>query len=316
MENNDFKKCILCQKNMRFYINGNDMLYKTTDRTFEIYKCCNCGLEMIYPTPNKNEISSFYPKNYYSYNINDEGFFQKIRIRIINIWYGNTIKKDIFYFFALLLNNFLEGLPRELVGNNNFLDIGCGNGNNLKILSKFGWNCYGFEFSDIEKREENIFYAESFCNIKIDDIKFDYIRLWHVLEHIPNPVDVIKKISELMSEKSELAIGIPNTNSIYAKLFGKYWYNRDIPRHLINYNIDNLKILLDGAGLRIESVKHSSLGGFIGSLQHYINYSFHKNTNLINNKFFLILFSPLDFLCNLLKMSDVVSIKVVKNNTK
>jgi hypothetical protein len=36
-------------------------------------------------------------------------------------------------------------------------------------------------------------------------------------------------------------------------MFGKYALERDIPRHLFNYNLDNLSLLFENNGFNIEN---------------------------------------------------------------
>jgi 2-polyprenyl-3-methyl-5-hydroxy-6-metoxy-1,4-benzoquinol methylase len=45
--------------------------------------------------------------------------------------------------------------------------------------------------------------------------KFDTIVMNHVLEHIENPVDLLKRISEWLSETGVLIIGVPNAKSFH-----------------------------------------------------------------------------------------------------
>ncbi len=308
------KKCLICNYDLEYYLDGYDLLYKTTKKVFKIYKCKNCSLEQIMPPPNNNEIISFYPDNYYSYNqINGEkNFFQKLREKIIDISYNNNNSlKNMYYFLALFSKHLLDGIPLKYIGNKKFLDVGCGDGYNLSLLYQYGWDVTGFELG-ISGKDGNIYYGPSLEQIDFDNKKFDFIRVWHVLEHVPNPNPFVSKLATLLSENGHLIIGLPNTNSLYAKLFRQYWYNRDIPRHLINYNPSNLKILLENHGLKIVKIKYSSLGGLLGSIQHFLNQKFNLKINLIDNRFLLILFFPLDFICNIFHIGDCISLDIIR----
>ena len=103
-------------------------------------------------------------------------------------------------------------------------------------------------------------------------------------------------------------IGVPNTNSLYGKFFKTYWYGRDIPRHIYNYNAHNLSILLDSMGFNIINIHYLSTGGILGSLQHFFNFHLKKNYSLIHNLFLVFLLFPIDMLCNFIKQGDSISI--------
>lgn len=306
-------RCFICNGKIAFYMHGYDFLYKTTKEQFSIFKCSKCGCEFIFPLPKPNKIKSFYPKNYYSYNTKKQitkNFFLNLREKILAVHYDKETQKDIYYFLAKMFKSSLHGIPMEPIGKKRFLDIGCGDGYNLDLLKKYGWIVTGFEIGRKGKKGD-IYYADNFLQIKLNK-KFDFIRLWHVLEHIPEPETFLKRVYNLLDRNGILEIGVPNSESLYAKLFGKYWYNRDIPRHLINYNPKNLEFLLRRHGFKIIKVDYISAGGFLGSLQHIINSNFNSNINFITNTLMMILFFPLDLMVNYFRIGDIISLKATK----
>ena len=310
-------KCIVCGNRMTRYLTGKDYLYRSSVNEYNIYKCNKCGLEHILPEPSFKEIISFYPNTYYSYNTSrkkedKKGFFLKIRDRLVERHYENKPKRDIYYFISLFTAGLFEGLPLSKFGKNKFLDIGCGDGYNLRMLKKYGWKTTGFEIGE-KRNNGNIFYDKSFVKVNLGIQKFDYIRIWHVLEHVQEPRSIVRKINKLLSSQGIVSIGVPNTSGLYPKIFGRYWYGRDIPRHLFNFNTDNLTQLLQAENIHILKIKHMATGGLIGSLQHMINDKFGTRLNFIDNPFLLTLFLPIDIICNVFKTADVITILAGKN---
>lgn len=303
--------CPICSAAMKFHLKGRDWLYKTTDAEFDVYKCRGCGLEQILPQPSFGEIKSFYPQTYYSYDTDSEkkGLLTALREKIIEVSYQKDAKKDILYYLSFLVKGLFYGLPLKPMGGNNFLDIGCGDGYNLKVMSRYGWNTYGFEIGE-KGRKDNIYYDTDISQVDFGQAKFDFIRIWHVLEHVRDPLAFMEKVSSLVSDNGIICIGIPNAGSLYAKLFGRYWYNRDIPRHLVNYNPRNAARLCEKFGLKVVRTEHQSSGGLLGSLQHFINARFHTNYNLINRIYLFLLFYPIDILTNWLKKGDCIALLV------
>lgn len=305
----NFVQCFICKSSLYYLCYARDLHYRTTKDKFDIYKCPKCGLEQIFPLPNKGEIKTFYPAHYYSYNRKSapKNFFIKLREKIIQIQRVKNPKKSPYYYLALLLRNYFFGFPHAAAEKKLFLDIGCGDGYDVELMSKYGWECRGFELGE-KKLENSIYYGNSLEEADFSE-KFDFIRIWHILEHVENPDAFLRKIEGLLSEEGKVAIAIPNTKGLYRFLFGKYWYGLDAPRHLFNYNRRNLSILLKKNGLKIVKTHHQLATGLLGSLQHMINNATSLNLNLVGNWFLFTLFAPADILCGLFKISDCIAVE-------
>jgi 2-polyprenyl-3-methyl-5-hydroxy-6-metoxy-1,4-benzoquinol methylase len=306
--------CVVCNSKLVYLLSGYDYLHHSTTKKFNVHKCPTCKLQVIVPTPNSEEIISFYPSDYYSFNILDKkshgkGLFETVKEKIVAKSYGDKVAKDLYYWIALVTKKAFSGLPLRRMGRNNFLDVGCGDGASMDLMSRYGWHCTGFEIG-ADKTEGNIHYSNSIANIDFRDLNFDFIRVWHVLEHVGDPHSFLNKLESILAVNGEIAVGIPNTASIYSALFGKYWYNRDLPRHLINYNVTNLRALLGQHDLEIVKVKHQSAGGLLGSIQHIINDKRKKQWDLINKPYLMLVFYPFDILTNLLRAGDCISLTI------
>lgn len=98
---------------------------------------------------------------------------------------------------------------------NTILDIGCGAGDNAKILKALGKNVVGLTISESEAK-----IAESFCDkVIIDDVenlslltseKFDCILMSHICEHLVNPEKALINIGKYLQEEGRIIIAVPN----------------------------------------------------------------------------------------------------------
>ena len=309
--NNSDDTCELCEGEMYYYLTGSDLLYGTTLKVFNLFKCRSCGLEKIIPLPAASQIKYFYPVSYYSYNTlkkteQEKSLFFRIREKIVERHFSKKTKKDLIYFLSLASNFLLAGIPLKHFEKNRFLDIGCGDGYNLKLLKRFGWDVTGFEIGSKAKKG-SIYYDKSFNIVDFGGKKFDFIRVWHVLEHVSDPKKFVKRVAMLLNKDGEIVIGLPNTNSLYSKIFKKYWYGRDIPRHLYGYNLKNLKMLLESEGVITKEIKYTGVGGLNGSIQHLIKNEFEIKLDLVNNIFLVLLLLPLDVVLNFLSFGDAIA---------
>lgn len=76
------------------------------------------------------------------------------------------------------------------------------------------------------------------------------IALWHVVEHLPDPVALLIAAAENLEPGGVLAIATPNPQSLQFRLLGARWAHVDAPRHLFLIPLDTLTRRLAAAGLR------------------------------------------------------------------
>jgi len=160
---------------------------------------------------------------------------------------------------TVLLDHFLflqHCARRTASANKNLLDIGCSSGTFLSLAQKRGFSCYGMDISEDAAAAARKQYGLTVRQGEIGrldwgEIRFDFITMFHVLEHLKSPEESLKYAASLLREEGSLIIQVPNSESIQARIFGSRWYGLDVPRHLINYTPKSLQILLDRCGLKI-----------------------------------------------------------------
>ncbi len=89
--------------------------------------------------------------------------------------------------------------------------------------------------------------------------RFDFVTMFHVLEHLPNPRLALKYAGDLLKPGGTLIIQVPNIASFQARLFGRRWYGLDVPRHVINFSPKALGLLLKEMDYEFQIVPRFSL---------------------------------------------------------
>ncbi len=151
----------------------------------------------------------------------------------------------------------------------------------LKILDYgggLGQNVYLFknrEVYDISK------YARTFCETKkiksIDNLdsnkeKYGIIICSHVLEHVENPYETLKKIYEKLEKNGNLILVLPNEKNIRSS------FEPDIHQHLFSWNFRNINNLLLRIGFKIKknNLLYKNVGlqklSFIGDINMELYY--------------------------------------------
>jgi 2-polyprenyl-3-methyl-5-hydroxy-6-metoxy-1,4-benzoquinol methylase len=75
--------------------------------------------------------------------------------------------------------------------------------------------------------------------------------MWHVLEHLPNPWELLRAVAANLERGGVLALATPNPQSLQMRVFGSRWVHLDAPRHVTLVPLSALEEELAGLGLRL-----------------------------------------------------------------
>jgi 2-polyprenyl-3-methyl-5-hydroxy-6-metoxy-1,4-benzoquinol methylase len=146
------------------------------------------------------------------------------------------------------------------------LDVGCGKGRFLAAAQEHGFKIHGIEPSPRSFAFASARLGNAVAQIGLEDIdkvpgfpdKYDCVMLWHVLEHLDNPAEVLAQLKGKLADEGRLVIGVPNFASYQAR-FGKAdWYHLDPPRHAHHFSPESLRILSAQSGYAIERIFFNS----------------------------------------------------------
>ncbi|MEK7858808.1 MAG: class I SAM-dependent methyltransferase [Elusimicrobiota bacterium] len=211
---------------------------------FSVLRCPDCGLGRTWPAPSLAEIEKYYPPTYYGKeNVRFNPFFeamtrlfQRRRARVLH-----------------------NRVPRGPV-----LDIGCGRGFLLSYLRTLGYEPHGMEFSDTaawhaRNRLKLDVLTGDFLTSPHQKERFNGVVFWHSLEHFSHPVEALARARELLRPGGLVAIAVPNSDSLQARFFGRYWFHLDVPRHYYHFGTGALEALLTRQRFRIVQLDHFCL---------------------------------------------------------
>lgn len=272
--------CNLCdQDNTLLVSKVFDYRYGSTKVEFSLVKCRNCGLVYLNPRPDNIEIKKYYPQ----------------------LKYYNNYKKS----FSTLLSNF--SLSR-LINNikkykkmGRLLDIGYGDGSFLYKVKNEGFEVFGLDVSSEAFKivNEKMGFNRNIFNCELEDCKFpdnyfDVITLFHVLEHLPDPKKTLYEIEKIIKNDGILIVSVPNIDSFIFKVFKRFWFSLDVPRHYYHFSIDTISKILKLTGFEIIKIGYAPVNFPLDPLKSLI--FFLKGKNLTNIYIYIILFIFLPFL--------------------
>jgi 2-polyprenyl-3-methyl-5-hydroxy-6-metoxy-1,4-benzoquinol methylase len=184
---------------------------------------------------------------------------------------GNTFSK---------IENFLPELPE----NAKVLDIGCGFGSVSHELVKRGFDVYGIEINEDAKAElrvKGIKVLENDISKPFAMIveRFDLILLLDILEHIFDPLFLMKEACSVLNNNGEMIISVPLyfdlidrfrilfTGSIIS--YDNISYGKELYNKFRSYNYDHIRFyrpkdifeMCTVLGLKIQKYQYSPFWG-------------------------------------------------------
>lgn len=248
--------CALCG-NAHFLSAGEALSFDPPHEAVRLVKCTQCDLVRTDPLRSDEELSSLYETAYYT---SGQKKFSGPAEHMVRCFIGRLARR------LLKDTRTDEALPLRV------LEPGCGRGLLLKAFQRMGCECTGLERPDFpaETIGEGIaFIKGDVYSMPFPDNSFDVVVLWYILEHVSKPGEAIEDACRVLKEGGTLLVAVPNINSRQARLFGKYWFHLDVPRHTHHFSIETLSIALEGAGLKLEEhggvAMEQSLFGFVQS---------------------------------------------------
>ncbi len=147
-----------------------------------------------------------------------------------------------------------SGLPRG----SRVLDVGAGRGRLVAALRVAGYDASGIEPSALgasAAAERGLPVARTSIE-QHTDIGIDAAVLWHVLEHVDDPAGALRRVHDWLRPGGVLLVGVPNVDSLQARVGGRGWLHFDVPRHRVHFTPRGVLRLLERSGFEVMRVEH------------------------------------------------------------
>jgi SAM-dependent methyltransferase len=202
---------------------------------YAIWYCFFCSTGFTHPVP--RNIASYYTHDY---------------------WYGSGIlMKTKAFVFRLAQKRRLCWILKYYK-RGDVLDVGAGMGIFGRELTKHGFNVTSIDaaFAKLDNPAvQNIDFLSW-----ITSKRYDVVVFWESLEHVNDPDAYLMKAKSLLKPNGKVFIEYPRYGCIESVVFGKYWYDLDIPRHLFHFTFKGMDRLLLRTGFKI--IHHAGIMAF------------------------------------------------------
>jgi 2-polyprenyl-3-methyl-5-hydroxy-6-metoxy-1,4-benzoquinol methylase len=233
--------CLLCgSRHSSLLLEAPDFQPGTAGLRFAVVQCHDCGLCFTNPRPSQASMAQFYPPLYRPHHPR------------------SALRRRATPAFLKWSRNERKTLPWH--GQGRLLDFGCGNGSYLERMTKQGWQVTGLDTSPSAvarvRRGLGLHVLHgSLPHPQLRPGSFDVITMWQSLEHVHEPMQVLRQAHALLVPGGRLLVAAPNIDSLPFRWFGAAWFALDLPRHLIHFTPPTLTSMLERAGFRPHSVR-------------------------------------------------------------
>lgn len=146
---------------------------------------------------------------------------------------------------------YLRNLRRAGVSGGRLLEVGVGSGSFLRAARAAGFEAVGCELSaPLARRVEASTGVPVHCGdlASLPEQAFDVVCMHHVLEHVRDPVGLLRAARDRLRHGGILHLAVPNGGCWEARLPG---WNCYVYYHLAYFNADTLARALTAAGFAI-----------------------------------------------------------------
>ena len=231
--------CILCRGEKR------NTVYDLKDYSY--VRCSGCGLVFLHPLPGRATLMEIYSGA-------DE--------RTVDPTSDPTGEEGLF------LERFRGELDRieKLAPRGRILDIGSAWGFFLHVCRQRGWDAWGVDPARVESEYARRRFGlpvvtGALADARFPSDSFDVVTLWHVLEHLPDPVIELNEIRRVLKPGGLLVISVPTTRSLKDFDYGP------VPLHSWYFERTTLSALVEKTGFRVVRVVGAGGTGAVRTLK-------------------------------------------------
>jgi 2-polyprenyl-3-methyl-5-hydroxy-6-metoxy-1,4-benzoquinol methylase len=199
------------------------------------YFGCPCGFVFLWPRPSEPDLEELYRKHGEEYWTSE---------RMLNFAFSPTKSaREI-------------GFVRRFASSGTLLDIGCSTGSFTKAAREAGFDAEGVDISApaVQCGQRFGLPLSAMDILRESPGKlYDIITLWATLEHLPDPMQHLRRARELLKPKGLLFVSVPNYSGISQRILGK-WDRYVGSDHLNYFRPKILRRAMETAGMTFKGV--------------------------------------------------------------
>jgi SAM-dependent methyltransferase len=210
---------------------------------YSVRRCSSCTLAWVSPRLTAQGLRELY----------GDGYWRSDSPRTIG--YGDYRQDEDLYLRTF--ERRMKFVLRHVPPGGRALDVGAAAGYFVRVAQNHGFDAVGVELSaEIAQHGRDRWgldiHVGTLDSAPFESQSFDLITMWDVVEHIPDPVALLRKARQLVKPSGALVVETQNIDSRFARLLGRRWQHYKHAEHLYHFNPDTIDALLARAGFRID----------------------------------------------------------------
>ncbi len=215
------------------------LVQQTNGRAYPFLRCSQCGLLFVSIPPTDQELRDWYDHRWVEEYEERSAEEQQV---------DQQLQEQRF-------RHRLAEMRRFASQGRRLLDIGCQNGTFLVLARAEGWEPRGVELAPAaveQARQQGLdVVAGTLAQARFPAASFDVVTLWHLLEHLPQPLELLEEIRRILKPRGLLAIETPNVDSRAFRRQGANWEYLLAPQHLCYFGVQSLGTALEQTGYHV-----------------------------------------------------------------
>lgn len=214
----------------------------TVDRRFTYNRCDSCRVAFLVDGPSPESAGAFYAGGY--------GPYTRPSPAVVRLFSGDPTEDP--------LQRRLQQAYRLPRAGGRLLDYGCGSPATLDAARDVGWSTTGADFSPavldaVRSAGHEALDADQALR---EGVHYDLIRANHVVEHLYNPVDVLRRMLAALAPGGQLHLATPNPDGMGSLVFRRHWFPLEAPKHVVLFPPATLARLVRQAGATEADLVH------------------------------------------------------------
>lgn len=228
----------------------NNILFKREDG-IGFYQCSECNIQFASPRYTENSLLNLYEGEAWQKNV----------ARFGGDWNYLEWKQKKLHPYYLVQQN-INLVNRYLQPPTRILDVGCNVGLTVKGLEEKGFLSEGVEPSSLGAEIAHKRTGITVHNMELSELdshaKYDGILMLDVLEHLYNPVQVLKECNQHLNMNGILFLHVPHHKGVsnrYKQLLHHWGIKKNFkhfgfPAHIYSFDKKSLHKILDKSGFK------------------------------------------------------------------
>jgi 2-polyprenyl-3-methyl-5-hydroxy-6-metoxy-1,4-benzoquinol methylase len=224
--------CPLCGGELIPRFIAEDRNRRISSQRFVYHRCGSCATLVLRPVP--GDLGRYYPNEYYTLPPDRRSLLAKVGAE-----------------------RYKTELVSEFVSCGRLVEIGPAIGG-FAVLAQEA----GYETSVIEMDAACCRFLRDVVGVEVHETSepvdplrthgpYDVIAMWHVMEHLTNPAEVVSAAAAALAPGGAIVIAAPNPQAWQFRVLGRRWAHRVAPRHLFLIPLAELASIARSLGLKV-----------------------------------------------------------------